>query len=48
MTSFALITNIANVKTDKLDIDELAPARVDVSKLSDIVKNDVVRNTVYD
>ena len=32
----------------KLDIDKLVPAPVDLSKLSDVVKNDVVKKTVYD
>ena len=43
--SFALKTNLANLKTevDKLDIDKLAPVPVDLSKLSDVVKNDVVK-----
>ena len=46
---FALKTNLANLKTevDKLDIDKLAPVPVDLSKLSDVVKNDVVKKTVY-
>ena len=49
-SSFALPTNIANLKTevDKLDIDKLVPASVDLSKLSNIVKNDVAKKTVYD
>ena len=49
-SSFALKTNLANLKTevDKLDIDKLAPVSVDLSKLSDVVKNDVVKKTVYD
>ena len=44
-SSFALKTNLANLKTevDKLDIDKLVPVPVDLSKLSDIVKNDVVK-----
>ena len=44
-SSFALKTNLASLKTefDKLDIDKLAPAPVDLSKLSDVVKNDVVK-----
>ena len=48
-SSFALKTNLANLKTevDKLDIDKLAPVLVDLSKLSDDVKNDVVKKTVY-
>ena len=42
-SSFALKTNLANLKTevDKLDIDKLVPVPVDLSKLSDVVKNDV-------
>ena len=49
-SSFALKTNLANLKTevDKLDIDKLAPVPVDLSKLSDVVKNYVVKKTVYD
>ena len=47
---FALKTNLASLKTevDKLEIDKLAPVPVDLSKLSDVVKNDVVKKTVYD
>ena len=43
-------TNLASLKTkvDKLDIDKLAPVPVDLSKLSDVVKNDIVEETVYD
>ena len=49
-SSFALKTNLANLKTavDKLDIDKLAPVPVYLSKLSDVVKNDIVKKTVYD
>ena len=49
-SSFALKSNIASLKTevDKLDIDKLVPVPVDLSKLSDVVKNDVVKKTVYD
>ena len=50
--SFALKLNLASLKTDikaaKLDIDKLAPVPVDLSKLSDVVKNDVVKKTEYD
>ena len=35
-------------EVDKLDLDRLAPVPVDLSKLSDVVKNDVVKKTVYD
>ena len=49
-SSFALKTNLANLKTevDKLDIDKLAPVRVDLSKLNDVVKNDIAKKTVFD
>ena len=49
-STFALKTNLANLKTevDKLDIDKLAPVPVGLSKLSDVVKNDVVNKAVYD
>ena len=48
-SSFALKTNLANLKTevDKLDIGKLKPVPVDLSKLSDVVKNDVVKKDVY-
>ena len=44
-SSFALKTNLAILKTevDKLDIYKLAPVPVDLSKLSDVVKNDGVK-----
>ena len=47
---FALKSHLASFKTevDKLDIDKLVPVPVDLSKLSDIVKNNVVKKTVYD
>ena len=40
-SSFALKTNLASLKTevDKLDIEKLVPLPVDLSKLSDVVKN---------
>ena len=42
--------NLASLKieVDKFDIDKLAPVPVDLSKLSDVVKNDVVKRDVYD
>ena len=48
-SSFTLKTNLANLKTevDKLDIDKLVPVPVDLSKLSDVLKNDVVKKDVY-
>ena len=49
-SSFALKTNLANLKTgvDKLDIAKLVPVPNDLAKLSNIVKNDAVKKTVYD
>ena len=34
-------------KVDQLDVDKLVPVPVDLSKLSDVVKNDVVKTDVY-
>ena len=46
-SSFALKTNLTNLKSevDKLDIDKLKPVPTDLSKLSNVVKNDVVKKT---
>ena len=43
-----LPTNLSNLKskTDKLDVNKLVPVP-DLSKLSDVVKNDVVKKDVY-
>ena len=48
-SNFALKSNLTSLKIeiDKLDIDKLIPVPVDFSKLSDAVKNDVVKKTVY-
>ena len=47
-SSFALKTNLASLTTEvgKLDIEKLAPVPVDLSKLSDGVKNDIVKSCV--
>ena len=49
-SSFELKTNLANLEpdVDKLDIDKLAPVPPDLSKLSNVVKNNVVKKDVYD
>ena len=49
-SSFALKTNLANLKNevDKLDIDKLKPFFTDLSKLTNVVKNDIVKKDVYD
>ena len=41
---------MVQIKTevDKLDIDKLVHVPVDLSKLSDLVKNDIVKKPVYD
>ena len=43
--SFSLKTNLTNLKdeVDKLDFEKLAPVPVDLSKLSNVVKNDVFK-----
>ena len=49
-SNFASKTNFSSLKTevDKLDIDKLVPVPVDLSKLSVVVRNDVVKNDAYD
>ena len=44
-SGFSLKTNLAGLKTEvnELDIDKLAPVPVDLSKLSNVVRNDVVK-----
>ena len=44
-SKFSLKTNLAGLKTeaDKLDTDKLVPVPVDLSKLSDVVKNVFVK-----
>ena len=48
-SGFALKTNLANSKNevDKLDIDKLKPISTDLSKLSNVVKNDVAKKADY-
>ena len=52
VSNFALNTiyYLATLNTEvvKVDIDKLAPVPVDLSKLSDVVKNDVFKKAVYD
>ena len=47
---FALKTSLATLKTevDYLDSDKLAPVPFDLSRWSDVVKNDVAKKTVYE
>ena len=48
-SSCALKTNLSSLKTevDKLDIDKLVPIPLDLSKLSNVAKNNVVKKAVY-
>ena len=49
-SSFVLKKNLAGfkIKVDKLYIDKLVPVLVDLSKLINVVKTDVVKKAVYD
>ena len=48
-SSFALKTSLANLKTEvhKLNIYKLIPIPAELSKLSNVVENDVVKKDVY-
>ena len=48
-SNFALKMNLANLKTevDKLNADKLKTVPVDLSKLSIVVKNEVIKQTEY-
>ena len=49
VSSFASKTNLTSLKSevDKLRITELTPAPNDLARLSNVVKNDVVKKTEY-
>ena len=49
VSSYATKTNLASLKTevDKIDIDKLKTVPADLAKLSNVVKNDVVKKTDY-
>ena len=49
VSSFASKTNLAALKTevDKIDVDKLKATPADLAKLSNVVKNDVVKRTDY-
>ena len=42
-------SNLSNLKSrvDEFAVDKLVPVRVDLSKVSDVVKNDVVKKDVF-
>ena len=49
VSSYATKTNLAALKTevDKMDVDKLKTIPADLAKLSNVVKNDVVKKTDY-
>ena len=49
VSSFASKTNLAALKTeiDKIDADKLKTTNIDLDRLSNLVKNDVVKKTDY-
>ena len=49
VSSYATKTNLAALKSevDKIDTDKLKTVPTDLSKLSNVVKNDVVKKTDY-
>ena len=49
-SKLALKSNLASLKAnvDKIDVDKIKTVPVDLSKLSNVVKKDVVKKTVYD
>ena len=49
VSSFALKSNLVSLKTevDKIDTDKLKTVPVDLAKLSNVVKNDVIKKTEY-
>ena len=50
VSSFALKTNLANLKTeaDKIDVGILKIVPNDLAKFSNVVDNDVVKKTIYE
>ena len=49
LSSYASKTNLASLKTevDKIDAEKLKTVPVDLAKLSNVVKNDIVKKTEY-
>ena len=50
VSSFTLKSNLASLKTevDKIDADKLKTIPVDLAKLSNVVRNDAIKETEYD
>ena len=47
MKNVAINLSTLKSKVDKLDVDKLLPVLIDLSKLSDVIENDVVKKDVY-
>ena len=49
-SNLALKSNLAKLKAEiyKIDVDKLKPVPADLSKLSNVFTNDVVKKTVHD
>ena len=49
-SNFTLKSNLTSLKTevDKINVDKLKTAPIDLSKLRNVVNDDVVKKTVYD
>ena len=50
LLKLAAKSDLANLKaeTNKIDVEKLKAAPVDLSKLSNVVNNDVAKKTMYD
>ena len=50
VSSFALNSNLAKLKTEvgKIDVDKLKTVPIDLAKLTNVVKNDVIKKNEYD
>ena len=47
MKNVSTILSSLKSKVDKLDVDKLVPVPIDLSKVSNVVKDDVVKKDVY-
>ena len=47
MKNVAINLSTLKSKVDKLDVDKLLPVLINLSKLSDVVENDVVKKDAY-
>ena len=47
MKNVAINLSTLKSKVVKLDVDKLLPVLIDLSKLSDVIENDVVKKDVY-